>query len=515
MVRALVLCAAVLLPSALPVSAQSDLPSRTTIQAGYGTVTMGDVQWQRFSFRPDIPIGKFGVGLDLELFIDSNGRISKESWDFSSESKTWDTLLRKIYYVRYGERSDRFHASAGALDNVTLGYGMIMDGYRNTLNYPADKKLGLEFAMRDIGTFGLGVEGVVNSFGDLRHDGAVVGARVSARPLKPFGAPLLDRLAFGVTAVRDINQFAGLKDSDDDGYPDFQDGFPGDSDLWLDTDRDGIADYSDIGGVRTFIDPDADGDGLTDSWWSDGVNRGFDTDVRHAELLDIRNDKSGVTVYGFDAGIPLVEGALRLDLYGQYARFATGDGAGDGGWGVGAPGLQMLISRFRGRLEYRHFEGRFRPGYFNNLYENERVFLVGNTVVTKETSLPDQVLDGVYGLAAYDLYDYFTAEATFQNMTGDKTFQDLTGRLRLNEKLLVHIPKLSLLEGYYYNTYVDRGNYGLLDITANTLYGTRVGIQLAPSFTVVWDTRYTFTPNGRGGFERHRFVGIETLLAVR
>jgi hypothetical protein len=509
------LCAVVLLAFTVPVIAQESTPSRTTIQAGYGTVTMGGVQWQRFSFRPDIPLGKFGLGLDLELFIDNNGKISKEGWDFSSQSKTWETILRKIYYVRYGKREDPYYARAGALDDVTLGYGLIMDGYRNSLNYPADKKLGLQFGVRDIGTFGLGIEGVVNSFGDLRHDGAVVGARVSARPLKQLEMPLASKLTFGITAVRDINQFAGLKDSDDDGYPDFQDGFPDDDKLWMDTDRDGSPDYIDKNGVRTNVDPDADGDGLTDAWWTDGVNHGFDNDVKHADLLNIEDNKNGVTVYGFDVGVPLLEGPLQLDLYGQYSKIHTGDDTAKGGWGIGAPGLQLLFSRFTGRLEYRHFEGRFRPGYFNNLYENERVFLIGNTVITKEMSLPDVSLDGVYGLAAYNFFDYVTARATYQNMTGDKTYQDLTGSVGLTEKLLSHVPKISLVEGYYYNTYVDTDTYNLFDLTSNTLYGTRIGIQIAPSLTIVWDTRYTFTPNGRGGFERHRFVGIETVMAVR
>jgi len=208
------------------VYAQDEVSQKATIQAGFGTVTMGGVQWQRFSFRPDIPIGKFGVGLDVEVFIDEKGKISKEGWDFSNRNKTWDTLLRKIYYLRYGKPLDKLYALAGALDDVTLGYGLIMDGYRNTLNYPADKKLGLDFALRDVGTFGIGVQAMVNSFGDLKNEGAVVGGRVSVKPLKSMDKGLISKLTVGATFVRDINQFAGMKDSDNDGVPDFQDGIP-------------------------------------------------------------------------------------------------------------------------------------------------------------------------------------------------------------------------------------------------------------------------------------------------
>ncbi len=515
MVRCFLTLALFALPTVPAVSAQVSAPEKTTIQAGYGTVTMDGVQWQRFSFRPDIPLGKFGLGLDIELFIDNNGRISDKGWDFSSTSTTWDTLIRKIYYARYGTKSDLFHVRAGALDDVTLGYGLIMDGYRNTLNYPADKKLGIEFGATDIGTFGLGIEGVVNSIGDIRNKGAVVGVRVSARPFKPSGASLFEKLTFGATIVRDINQFAGLKDSDDDGYPDFQDGFPDNKDLWLDTDRDGVTDYTEKNGVRSYVDPDADGDGLTDAWWSDGVNHGFDTDVKHADLLNIKDEKNGVTVWGLDAGIPILEGPVRLDLYGQFANIHTGDKDIDGGWGAAVPGIQLATGGFLGRLEYRHFAGAFRANYFNNLYENERVTLVGNTVITKEMLLPDMTLDGAFGLARYNFFNMVNAEASYQYITGDRSFQDLTGKVKVLDRVLEHIPRLSLVEGYYYNTYVDTDMFDLLDITGTTLYGTRLGFSLTEGLTIVWDTRYTFTPNGRGGFERNRFVGIETVMAVR
>ena len=251
------------------VHAQETMPQKMSIQGSFGTVTMDGVQWQRFSFRPDIPIGKFGVGFDVELFIDEEGKISREGWDFSNKYKVWDSLLRKIYYVRYGKSLDRVYGRAGALDDVSRGYGMVMDGYRNTLNYPGEKNIGLDLAVKDLGSFGIGIHGMVNSFGDLKNKGIIAGGRISAKPLKPSGMGLISKLTFGITFVRDINQFAGLKDSDDDGYPDFQDGFPDDKKLWLDTDDDGITDYIDENGSRTYIDKDADGDGLTDPWYTD------------------------------------------------------------------------------------------------------------------------------------------------------------------------------------------------------------------------------------------------------
>lgn len=494
--------------------AQQALPDKATIQAGYGTVTIGDTQWQRFSFRPDIPIGRFGIGLDLELFLDNTGRVSREGWDFTNRNQTIDTILRKIYYVRYGKPQDTSYIRAGALDDVSLGYGLIMDGYRNTLNYPGDKKLGVVFGLENVGTFDLGIQGMVNSLGDLKNKGAVVGGRVSAKPFKESSIPLFDRLTFGATFVRDVNQFAGLKDSDNDGYPDFEDGFPNDPKLWLDTDHDGLTDYTYAApGDTAFVDPDADGNNLTDYWYTDpknSTNKGFDHPKR-AALINVKNDRNGVSVYGFDAGIPLLEGPVHLDLYGQYAKIHSG------GWGIAVPGFQATAGGFRGRIEYRHFAGRFRPNYFDNLYENERVALIDGRIFTKFMTLPDMTLNGVYGLAQYRLLNFVRAQATYQNMSGEKRFQDLTGKAEILEGILSHIPKISIAEAYFYNTYVG-GGQKITDITANTLYGTRIGIGISPSISIVWDTRYTFTPKdptGTTGYVRHRFVSIETVMLMR
>ncbi len=498
MKRLVIVIAIVVMFSVSVVSAQEEVSQKATIQAGFGTVTMGDVQWQRFSFRPDIPIGKFGVGLDVELFIDEKGKIAKEGWDFSNNNKIWDTVLRKIYYIRYGKPQDRLFARAGALDDVTIGYGLIMDGYRNTLNYPGDKKVGLDFAFKDIGTFGIGFHGMVNSFGDFKNDGAVVAGRVSARPLKPFGAKLLSKLTVGVTVAHDINQYAGLKDSDDDGYPDFQDGFPDDDSRWEDSDGDGYEDRIDI---------DIDGDNIYDK-------EEDPSDIVRQEYLDIKEDKDAVTVTGFDIGLPLFEGRVNLDLYAQYANITTGDDNLDGGWGIGAPGLRLIVQKFKGQIEFRHFDGRFRPNYFDNLYEHERVNLVGGSVRTKEMALPDDTLNGVYGNAGYNFFDIVSARGSYQYMTGDNKYQDLSGKIIVNEKVLERVPKISIVEGYYYNTYITEP-YDIFDSTDKTLFGTRVGFEIAPSLIIVWDTRYTFTPKPGGGFEKNRFVGIETVVKMR
>ena len=500
----IILMLLMLLPATL--SAQTDdIPDKFSMQGSFGTVTMDGVQWQRFSFRPDIPIGKLGLGLDIELFIDEEGKVSDEGWDFSNRNRTWDTIIRKIYYIRYGRpHMDRVYARAGALDSVTLGYGLIMDGYRNTLNYPADKKLGVEIGMRDVGTFGLGVQAMMNSVGDLRNDGIVAGARASFRPLKPYNMTLLSRLTVGATFVRDVNQFAGLKDSDDDGYPDYQDGFPDDSGRYEDSDGDGFEDPVDI---------DLDGDNILDSLEND-------QDIDRQDYVNIRENLNGVSVWGLDLGLPIIETKnVRLDLYGQYAKIhAIDDSIGnvsDGGWGTGVPGMRLIVGPFLGQVEYRHFEGNFRHAYFDNLYEHERVRLVGTQVIRKEQTLLDDTLNGIYGKAGYRLMDFFAVEAGYQYMKGDDTYQDVSGTARFLPGLLDNVPRITVLEAYFYNRFVDPDEYGLFEFSPNTFYGTSIGVSITPGMSVVWNTRYTFDPKPDGGLAKNRFVSIETVITMK
>ena len=242
---------------------------------------------------------------------------------------------------------------------------------------------------------------------------------------------------------------------------------------------------------------------------------GFDPNVEKKDYLNIKEESDDISVFGFDIGFPLIEGIVRLDLYGQYSKIITGEDTLKGGWGIGAPGLRLIVQRFKGMIEYRHFDGPFRPNYFDNLYDHERVSFVGNKVETKEMRLIDETLNGVYGKVGYNFFDMISAEVCYQNMTGDRTFQDLIGKVKIHDRFLDHVPKIALVEGYFYNTYVDTDKYGLTELTPNTLYGTRIGFELTPSVLIVWDTRYTFTENETGGLDKHRFVGIETVLSVK
>ena len=120
-----------------------------------GSVTVDGQQWYRLAFRPDIPIGNWGLAFDIELFMDASGSFNRRGWEFDNSTQVLDTFLRKLYYVRYGRPDKDTYVRVGALDNITLGYGLIVDNYTNTLEYPGIKKTGMQVQLKNVGGYNL------------------------------------------------------------------------------------------------------------------------------------------------------------------------------------------------------------------------------------------------------------------------------------------------------------------------------------------------------------------------
>ena len=103
--------------------------------------------------------------------------LGTEEWDFSSPTASKNSIIDKIYFVRYGVPSDPFYVKLGALDRVDLGYGILVNGYSNSILYPQDRKVGLN-VKRTSSSY------EVQAFSnDLKENLGIIGARVSSRKL--------------------------------------------------------------------------------------------------------------------------------------------------------------------------------------------------------------------------------------------------------------------------------------------------------------------------------------------
>ena len=179
-----------------------------------GNVTVDQEQWQRLDLQPHIRLGAFEAVLDLELFLDNQGRIRNRGWDFSSSRKGFESVLRKIHYVRYGlpeERDRRLYVRLGTLESVTLGSGLLMRHYRNTHGSPGLKRTGLDVQIRHLFNGRMTMRAVVSDLLDIDGGGPIVGGRMVFHP-----APQWD---LGVTLVVDTDQLNPLPDSIRRGRP--------------------------------------------------------------------------------------------------------------------------------------------------------------------------------------------------------------------------------------------------------------------------------------------------------
>ncbi len=158
-----------------------------------GMTVIDDETYFTINLRPDISIGKFGVGLNVNLLYNTqNGAIRHEDWN---EDYDWARLIR---YIRYGYKRDKVYARVGTLDAARLGHGFIMNYYTNEASFDR-RKIGLEFDV-DFGTAGF--ETVTNNLGRFE----VFGARAYTRPLRPYiDIPLVKDLTFGATYVTDVD----------------------------------------------------------------------------------------------------------------------------------------------------------------------------------------------------------------------------------------------------------------------------------------------------------------------
>ena len=531
-------CALLLL--ACPALAQN-YPLAPSYTGSMGSVTVGQEQFYRMSFRPDVPIGKWGVALDLELFIEGNGNISTRGWEFGSGTETFDSLLRKIYYVRYGRSDDPVFFKVGALDRVTLGYGLIMADYRNTLQYPGVKKTGLQFRLEEIGGSSFGIEGILNNVQDFQEGGALLGARA-------FGQ-IGGKLELGLTYVTDLDQYSGLRDGDDDGVPDEVDAFPDNANRALDNDGDGVPDE---------LDSDDDNDGVIDVDVLSGFNTeissalfGLNADFGDAFPVDQRvnrrkpfnKDQVGrdaFSILGLDLGYPLAQHkTLALKLYGQFALLlddedalsdfdAQQQGVFPGnrkaeGFGIAAPGLWLDVGPLNGQIEFRHFRDDFDARYFDEIYELDRarLDLASGRARSKDSHLIRGAdLNGVFGRLGAELGQYLDASASYQYLTGqDDPKQQLIGYAALSSKLLEQIPRFTHASAYYQKNNIGTSlnadgddKDGFLESTEDTFYGYEIGLEMAGGAAVLWDTRFIFERGADQRLVRRKIMTIETVF---
>jgi len=178
---------------------------RGQISGGLGFVQINEADqtnnYVSLGFRPEVAIGKFGIGLNINLLYNvEDGHIRSKDWDNSYD------YLRLVRYLRYGRKLDPVYTRVGTLDAARLGHGFIVNYYTNEASYD-NRKIGLELDL-DFGRFGF--ETVTSNLGRAE----LMGMRGYYRPLYSFEIPIIKNFALGASFARDFDPDARNKTDD-------------------------------------------------------------------------------------------------------------------------------------------------------------------------------------------------------------------------------------------------------------------------------------------------------------
>ncbi len=421
-----------------------------------GAITVGNETYSQVRMQPQLKLGKFGVGLDIDLLIDANGNIRREDWD------EWQDFVNKIYYISYARRKDPFFFKIGSIPDYTLGNGLIFDHYSNMLRYPSEKNVG-GYVGINTPFSGLGFEVYTHNI----HKNEILALRTYANPLAVTEIPLLKKLKLGVNIGTDRNQYGKYEDKDGDKIPDVYDKFPDSASLWLDTDDDGLADNDDFDLNGNGIIDDPDYNEYMHTYFPNIVEQNpqytFDTNVI-PDTVQAYLDKDDIKVYSLDAQLPLIE----TDPFSlsTYAEIATIDGYGSG---FIFPGFSSKFWIFDAKLEFRNFGDQFLPGYFDRLYDQQRSqvkFIESDdlgrrnwSLQTKESILADvQSSLGWFGYMRANLYDILFIKLAYQDMYGEANAagKSLWSSVTVNPTM---VPKLKEATLYYSQANVNYINF--------------------------------------------------------
>ena len=416
---------------------QSGGGSPFSMGGGFGTVTLGGATYTRIRLKPELVFGKFGIGLDVDLLIDSDGNIRKSDWD------QFDDYINKIYYIRYGQRGDAIFGRIGGFPSYSLGHGLVMRSYTNMLRYPDYRQIGLQLGGR-LPFMGMTAEVFTSNI--VEND--ILAGRLTFQPLSNTGIPLLQNLTLGGTAAHDRNQIKGLIDTDNDNYPDYFDDYPYDKNWHNEIDKN-IAYYHAI--YFEFFPNNTEAQ--FEDWFYNSPTLNAE---RNPSFSDLGEDD--ITVFAVDYELPLVQ--QKLFYLSHYAEAAKIDGHG---MGFIFPGFYSKFLIFMMNLEFRIFEEDFAPAFFDQLYDDQRAMVntVDNSVFTKEDLLVlRNKSKGWYGSLTSNLFNFITLFAAYEDMytddpdiSGNEHYRSIWGKAGINTAA---IPKLTKAEIGYYQSGFDK-----------------------------------------------------------
>ncbi|MFH2024653.1 MAG: FecR domain-containing protein, partial [bacterium] len=462
---------------------------------GLGSVTMDDKIYNQIALRPEFRFGKLAIALDVAIYMDEQGDIRKDEWDQISD------YIDKFYYIRWAQPGDPFFAKLGAMDNTTLGYGILMNGYSNTTEYPQVRKVGLHTGMQ-IGS--LGWEAFMANAKEITGPGLLAG-RVTYQPLKKLP------LKIGGTVVADVYPYKGLPDSDEDEVADALD-------MYTDEDDNVV-----IEELRTTFSLDQ-----RDYLRSIGYDMPSEAIIANGvtKLSDYDRIMNGAV--SFDIGMPVLNSKfLKLEVYGQAASFIPSEDSAlvynsatntydrepfTPGFGFAVPGVRANLFKIANlTLEYRYAGENFLFGYWDRAYDYERIQIRNNEIYTKQQMrLMQDQMQGVFGAFDVNILNYAILGAYYQHMFTSGT--EIKSFMATASIPKGKIPKLASATAFYQRNN-DKNPFDFEHPSENTILGYKVGFELGGGAAIYYVFQKTYRDyDGSGSIDpKTESVSITTI----
>ena len=166
---------------------------RNSLEIGSSLSYLNDNLYSKVLINSQYKSPSFFIDLELAHYIGFKDAPNINLWDEPIK------ILAKIRELTYSNKTDIVKLRTGALNQITIGHGLLVKNYTNRLNYPFNNSYGVDFEYSNKNFLNL-------NFFSSNLVGGFIGFHSSLFVSKYL--PL--KLGFG--AVIDANQFAQIKD---------------------------------------------------------------------------------------------------------------------------------------------------------------------------------------------------------------------------------------------------------------------------------------------------------------
>ncbi len=446
----------------LSTSLAQELSSAEYVSTGsFGAATINGKIYNQISFRPEIRINKLGVGLDLNIYLDENGKIFSDNWNFTDTDLSFQSLMDKIYYVRWGSKNDDFYFRAGSLESVTLGHGALIDRYSNSVEYPQIKKLGIN----SIYTAGrIKLEYIQSNF---KNTPALIAMQTSYA-LSPTSNLF-------ISFAHDMNQLTRLDE------------------IFINMNHDDFIEACDV---------IAESDGI--DMGSISCEQIFDNYKNESPYNDNKDQVSGVSI---GANHTL---SKEFTLYTEWAKLLGESNGATLGHGLILPGLSYRFNNGNINVELRHvLSDNFLFSYWDRSYDIQRTIQKEQTspelddYYTKEQTLDTfKKMSGIFSYLSYDILNIMNFLIGYQSM-GENGYKSFSSSLNLNPNLIPKFKKVEL----FYQTNNEKNPFELSD---GSVHGYNVGVEASESMTIIFKAITSYRYDIYGTLEPIRSMQLDT-----